>query len=124
MITNVLNASDLAGLVEGTYAILATNAINSGTTSIWTTDDGDEIPNNDEITDDMLLDAVADEAADIAGPFSEITLLAAFARDGYLDNDPIWEEINDAIARGLQAYADGIWEEYGPTADEDEDWEE
>lgn len=123
MITNVLNTNDLGGIVEDAYAVLATNAINSGSVSIWSTPDGD-IPANDEITDDMLLDAVADEADDIAGPFPEITLLVAFARDGYLDNDPIWEEINDAIARGLQAYADGIWEEYGPTADEDEDWEE
>ena len=122
MITNVLNASDLGGIIEDTYATLAANTADDVT--IWMTADGDEIPAPDEITDDMLLDAVADTANTTPGPFSEITLLAAFARDGYLDNDPIWEEISDAIARGLQAYAEQIWEEDGPTADDYEDWED
>lgn len=62
-----------------------------------------------------LADAVDETAYQIAGEqFPEIALLEAFARNGYLDNDEIWEEIGRAIGRGLEEYA----------AQEYQDWQD
>lgn len=62
-----------------------------------------------------LDDAVNETAYQITGEqFPEIALLEAFARNGYLDNDEIWEEIGRAIARGLEEYA----------AQEYQDWQD
>lgn len=62
-----------------------------------------------------LDDAVDETAYQITGEqFPEIALLKAFARNGYLDNDGIWEEIGQAIGRALEEYA---WQEY-------QDWQD
>ena len=51
-------------------------------------------------------DAVNETAYQITNaPCPAIALLEAFARNGYLDNDEIWEEIGRAIGRGLEEYA-------------------
>lgn len=60
-------------------------------------------------------EAVDETAYQITGEqFPEIALLKAFARNGYLDNDGIWEEIGQAIGRALEEYA---WQEY-------QDWQD
>lgn len=62
-----------------------------------------------------LADAVGETAYQITGEqFPEIALLEAFARNGYLDNDEIWEEIGRAVGRGLEEYA----------AQEYQDWQD
>lgn len=62
-----------------------------------------------------LADAVDETAYQITGEqFPEIALLKAFARNGYLDNDEIWEEIGQAIGRALEEYA----------AQEYQDWQD
>lgn len=83
------------------------------------------------IDDYDLEDAIDQTTYEIAGAhFPEIAMLEAFARNGYLDNDRIWDEIGEAIRRGLEAYADEIWQEYQANVieddedEDDEDWNE
>lgn len=87
--------------------------------------------NNDDavdpgtIGDYDLRDAVDQTAYEITGGESpEIALLVAFARNGYLDNDEIWEEIGNAAARALAAYAEERWEEAERERQAEEDWDE
>lgn len=73
-----------------------------------------EKPANPETLEDWGLTAATDEAAyEITNArFPEIAMLEAYARNGYLDNDQIWEEIGEAIKRAATAYAEERWEEW------------
>lgn len=75
------------------------------------------------LTDYDLRDAVDQTAYEITGaPFPEIALLQAFAREGYLDNDPIWEAIGEAVARGLEEYNSQQWEDYRDSLEDPDGW--
>ena len=69
-------------------------------------------PEEIAVTPDGVSDYDLHDANDFASyeiteaHFPEIALLEAYARQGYLDNDRIWEEIGDAVARALLAYAE------------------
>ena len=76
----------------------------------------------EEYTDADLRDAADETAYQITGAFPELALLAAFARNGYLDNDQIWDAIGDAVARGLEAYAGERRDDYEDSLDEPEEY--
>lgn len=70
-----------------------------------------------------LADAVDETAYQITGEqFPEIALLEAFARNGYLDNDEIWEEIGRAIGRGLEEYAAQEYQDWQDSLENPEDF--
>lgn len=73
-----------------------------------------ETPASPGDIDDWDLTTATDEAGyEITGArFPEIAMLEAYARNGYLDNDQIWEEIGEAIKRAAAARIKEIWEEY------------
>ena len=70
-----------------------------------------------------LADAVDETAYQITGEqFPEIALLEAFARNGYLDNDEVWEEIGRAIWRGLEEYAAQEYQDWQDSLENPEDF--
>lgn len=70
-----------------------------------------------------LDDAVDETAYQITGEqFPEIALLKAFARNGYLDNDGIWEEIGQAIGRALEEYAAQEYQDWQDSLENPEDF--
>lgn len=106
----MINASNDWGIIEAAYQNLGGN--------------NDDAIDPSTLTDYDLRDAAEQTAYEITNAFfPEIAMLKAFARNGYLDNDQIWEEIGNAIARALGAYADERWQEY-QDEDDDEDWDE
>lgn len=70
-----------------------------------------------------LADAVDETAYQITGEqFPEIALLEAFARNGYLDNDEIWEEIGRAVGRALEEYAAQEYQDWQDSLENPEDF--
>lgn len=53
--------------------------------------------------------------------FPELAMLEAYAAQGYLDNDSIWDEILQALARAIEAHAQEAYEE---DLEEGDGWEE
>ena len=101
----MINASNDWEIIEAAYQNLA---------------DAANFPTDRPVDPYTLKDYEIDEAIDettyqITGEqFPEIALLKAFARNGYLDNDEVWEEIGRAIGRALEEYA----------AQEYQDWQD
>lgn len=101
----MINASNDWEIIEAAYQNLA-DAANFPT----------DRPADPYTLKDYEIDEAIDETTyQITGEqFPEIALLKAFARNGYLDNDEIWEEIGRAIGRALEEYA----------AQEYQDWQD
>jgi hypothetical protein len=103
----MINANNSWEIIERAYEALGGN--------------NDDAANPNDLTDYDYSSATEETAYEITGArFPEIAQLEAFARQGYLDNDRIWEEIGEAIARGLQAYAEERWQEYQDEIEEEE----
>lgn len=95
----MINANNSWEIIERTYEILGGN--------------DDDATDPDNLTEYDLTFAIDETAYEITGArFPEIAQLEAFAREGYLDNDQIWEEIGEAVARALRAYAEERWQEH------------
>jgi len=77
--------------------------------------------------EDYDYDTANEETAySITGAHSpEIAQLAAYAREGYLDDDnEIWEAIGAACRRALEKVAEERWEERQEELEAEEGWEE
>ena len=83
--------------------------------------------NADALTDYDTTTAADEVAYEITGArFPELAMLEAYAAQGYLDNDQIWDEIGEAISRAARAHAEEGWQEYqeNVAAYEEDDSEE
>lgn len=92
----MINASNDWEIIEAAYQNLA-DAANFPT---------DRPADPYTLKDYEIEEAIDETTYQITGEhFPEIALLKAFARNGYLDNDDVWEEIGRAIGRALEEYA-------------------
>lgn len=95
----MINANNSWEIIERTYEALGGN--------------NDDAVNPNDLTDYDYASASEETAYEITGArFPEIAQLEAFAREGYLDNYQIWDEIGEAVARALRAYAEERWQEH------------
>lgn len=106
----MINANDHWGIIRSAYEYLLPepHAVN-------------QVINPDDL-DQWDYDGAADETAyEITGArFPELAMLEAYAAQGYLDNDEIWDEIRLALARAMEAHAREVYEEDLEDEDEDE----
>lgn len=76
-----------------------------------------------DLRDYDLADAIDQTAYEITGVrYPEIALLEAFAREGYLDDDQIWDEIGEALGRALEGYAEYRYQDYQDSLNEPEEY--
>lgn len=91
-----INAHDDWEIIDAAYAnLMATQGL-----------DEEHVTDPYLLSDYDLDDAIAETERSMGYvPFPTITMLEAFARNGYLDDDQIWDEINEAVTRALSARA-------------------
>lgn len=109
----MINASNDWEIIEAAYQNLA-DAANFPT---------DRPADPYTLKDYEIGEAIDETTYQITGEqFPEIALLKAFARNGYLDNDEVWEEIGRAIGRALEEYAAQAYQDWQDSLENPEEF--